>query len=124
MQAYQAPEFSFMGKGFGSHAIKVGNVIYFSGWIPITPQGELVTEIKAATKQCIENLGFSLKAAGSSWEKVAKVNVYLTDMANFMPMNEAYMALMPDPAPARTCVQVAGLPKGSIVEIECIATAE
>ncbi|KAK4686184.1 2-iminobutanoate/2-iminopropanoate deaminase, partial [Tremellales sp. Uapishka_1] len=139
MQAYQTPEFAFMGKGFGSHAMKVGDLIYFSGWIPITPEGELVTEIKAATvrtagisyrvslipsqEQCIKNLGYSLKAAGSSWEKVVKTNVYLTDMKDFRAMNEAYMPLMPSPAPCRTCVQVAGLPKGSIVEIECIASA-
>ncbi|ORY26768.1 Endoribonuclease L-PSP/chorismate mutase-like protein [Naematelia encephala] len=120
MQHFNAPE---MPKGPGAHAVKVDatGTIYCSGWVPMTPDGQIITEIKEATKRCITNLGYSLKAAGSSWEKVVKVNIFLADINDFAALNEVYIPLMPNPAPARTCIQAGALPKGSIVEMECIA---
>ncbi|KAJ7071059.1 Endoribonuclease L-PSP [Mycena amicta] len=95
--------------------------------------------IQEHTAQCINNLGKVLQAAGSSWEKVVKVNVYLDDMKNFKAMNEVYekesrsgfadilridaaLQLLPSPKPARTCIQAAHLPNSVDVEIEAIAT--
>ncbi|KAF9535441.1 Endoribonuclease L-PSP [Crepidotus variabilis] len=106
-----------------SHATKVGGLIFLSGQVPNGKDGKLVEGgIKEHTAQCIKNLGNVLEAAGSSWEKVVKVNVYLKDMDNFAPMNEVYEKLLPTPKPARTCIQAAKLPNDVDVEIEAIAS--
>ncbi|EIM83533.1 Endoribonuclease L-PSP [Stereum hirsutum FP-91666 SS1] len=105
-----------------SHATKVPGLIFLSGQTPVK-DGKLVEGgIKEHTAQCIANLGEVLKAAGSSWEKVLKVNVYLKDMDNFSAMNEVYEQLLPTPKPARTCIQAAKLPGDVDVEIEAIAS--
>ncbi|PPQ82063.1 hypothetical protein CVT25_014604 [Psilocybe cyanescens] len=105
-----------------SHATKVPGLIFLSGQTPTDGNGELVEGgIKEHTAQCIKNLGNVLEAAGSSWEKVVKVNVYLKDMDNFAEMNEVYEKLLPSPKPARTCIQAAKLPNDVDVEIEAIA---
>ncbi|ETW87169.1 hypothetical protein HETIRDRAFT_99559 [Heterobasidion irregulare TC 32-1] len=107
-----------------SHATKVPGLIFLSGQTPVGADGKLVAGgIEEHTAQCIANLGNVLKAAGSSWEKVVKVNVYLKDMDNFSAMNEVYEKLLPTPKPARTCIQAAKLPGGVDVEIEAIAAA-
>ncbi|KAK7064254.1 Endoribonuclease L-PSP [Favolaschia claudopus] len=107
-----------------SHATKVPGLIFLSGQTPTDSTGTVVAGgIKEHTAQCIANLGKVLDAAGSSWEKVVKVNVYLDDMKNFSLMNEVYEKLLPNPKPARTCIQAAMLPNGVDVEIEAIATA-
>ncbi|KAJ6621708.1 Endoribonuclease L-PSP [Mycena sp. CBHHK59/15] len=89
-----------------------------NGQTPTDKTGKVVEGgIKEHTAQCIANLGNVLTAAGSSWDKVVKVNVYLKDMDNFGAMNE----LLPNPKPARTCIQAAKLPNDVDVEIEAIA---
>ncbi|TFK41193.1 Endoribonuclease L-PSP [Crucibulum laeve] len=105
-----------------SHATKVPGLIFLSGQVPVDHTGTIVEGgIQEHTAQCIKNLGNVLQAAGSSWEKVVKVNVYLKDMDNFVAMNEVYEKLIPAPKPARTCIQAAKLPNDVDVEIEAIA---
>ncbi|KAA1471526.1 Endoribonuclease L-PSP [Dentipellis sp. KUC8613] len=106
-----------------SHAVKVPGLIFLSGQTPVDRSGQLVPGgVKEHTAQCISNLGDVLKAAGSSWEKVVKVNVYLKNMDDFAAMNEIYEQLLPTPKPARTCIQAAKLPNDVDVEIEAIAS--
>ncbi|KAA8634852.1 hypothetical protein SMACR_08484 [Sordaria macrospora] len=104
-----------------SHAIKTPTAIYCSGQIPCDSEGNLVEgTIQEKTAACIKNLSAVLEAAGSSIEKVVKVNAFLTDMSNFAAMNEEYSKWFTH-KPARSCVAVHQLPKGVDVEIECIA---
>ncbi|KAK3397729.1 Endoribonuclease L-PSP-domain-containing protein [Sordaria brevicollis] len=104
-----------------SHAIKTPTAIYCSGQIPCDSEGNLVEgTIQEKTAACIKNLKAVLEAAGSSIEKVVKVNAFLTDMSNFAAMNEEYSKWFTH-KPARSCVAVYQLPKGVDVEIECIA---
>ncbi|PSS37663.1 hypothetical protein EW026_g950 [Hermanssonia centrifuga] len=105
-----------------SHATKVPGLIFLSGQTPAGADGKVVEGgIQEHTAQCISNLGNVLKAAGSSWEKVVKVNVYLKNMDDFGSMNEVYEKLLPNPKPSRTCIQAAKLPNDVDVEIEAIA---
>ncbi|KAK3394825.1 Endoribonuclease L-PSP-domain-containing protein [Podospora didyma] len=104
-----------------SQAIKTPNAIYCSGQIPCDAAGNLVEgTIQEKTAACIANLKAVLEEAGSSIEKVVKVNIFLTDMANFANMNEEYAKWFVH-KPARSCVAVKQLPKAVDVEIECIA---
>lgn len=98
-----------------------GNLIFTSGQIPIVPQsGVLVQDIKQATLQSLKNVQAILEEAGSSIDKVVKVNVFVSDMANFEKVNEVYAEFFGDHKPARSCVEVK-LPKDAVVEIEAIA---
>ncbi|KAF7310882.1 Endoribonuclease L-PSP [Mycena chlorophos] len=122
MEKLNSPELSQFSHIL-SHAVKVPGLIFLSGQTPTDSTGKVVEGgIKEHTAQCINNLGKVLEAAGSSWEKVVKVNVYLDDMNNFSAMNEVYEKLLPNPKPARTCIQAARLPNSVDVEIEAIAT--
>jgi len=106
-------------------AVRVGETVYVSGNIG-NPAGELrLVEggIGAETRQTLENMEKALKATGSSKERVVKCLVFLTDMADFQAMNEAYAAFFGDHKPARSTVAVVGLAIGAKVEIECIALA-
>ena len=104
-----------------SHAVRVGDVIYCSGQVPLGADGSLVdSDIDAMTRQVVANLEQVLAAAGATLSDVVRTNVYLADMADYSGMNATYAELFPD-RPARTCVQVAGLPLGARVEIDCIA---
>ena len=105
-----------------SQAQKVGDLLFTSGQIPLNPStGELVTEIKAATKQSLENIKAILEAAGTSLENVVKTVVYIKNMNDFGDVNEVYSEYFKENAPARSCVEVARLPKDALVEIEAIA---
>lgn len=105
-----------------SQGIKVGDMVYTSGQIPVNPAtGEIVTEIKAATKQSLENVKAVLEQAGSSLEKVFKTTVFIKDMNDFAAVNEVYAQYFTGDAPARSCVEVARLPKDVLIEIEAIA---
>ena len=102
----------------------VNGTIYVSGQIPIDPlTGELSeNEIKAQTKQCIKNIEAILAAAGSDLQNVVKTTVFLSDMGNFAAMNEVYAEFFSgELLPSRATVEVSGLPKGALVEIEAIA---
>ena len=105
-----------------SQAQKVGDLLFTSGQIPLNPStGELVTEIKAATKQSLENIKAILEAAGTSLENVVKTVVYIKNMNDFGDVNEVYGEYFKENTPARSCVEVARLPKDALVEIEAIA---
>ncbi len=106
-----------------SHAIDDGTHVFCSGQTPIDPETGALKEggIGAQTHQCFDNLFAVLADGGLSSDDVVKVNVYLTDMADFSAMNEAYVTRFNAPPPARTTVAVAGLPMGADVEIELVA---
>lgn len=109
-----------------SQAIKVGNLLFTSGQLPIIPStGELIKyDIKLAAEQCLENIKAILTKANTSFDKVIKVNVYLRDMDDFETMNEIYAKYFAVKQPARTCVQISKLPKNSPIEIEVVALVE
>ena len=106
-----------------SQAVWAGDLLYCSGQTPIDlATGALVTGgIGEQTTRCFANLAAVVQAAGLSMADVIKVNVYLTDMANFPAMNAAYQQAFSAPYPARTTVAVAGLPLNAAVEIELVA---
>ena len=105
-----------------SQAMVVGNLLYTSGQIPIAPESGSIeaTDIKAQTEQVCKNLAAVLEAAGTSFDKVVKTTCFLADMADFASFNEVYARYFTS-CPARSCVAVKALPKGSLVEVEAIA---
>jgi reactive intermediate/imine deaminase len=105
-----------------SQAIKTGNLVFLSGQIPLDPAtGQLVSgEIEAEARRVFENLKAVAQAAGGSLDHAVKVNVYLTDMAHFTKVNEVMAGYFTQPYPARAAVQVAALPRGARVEVECV----
>jgi 2-iminobutanoate/2-iminopropanoate deaminase len=106
-----------------NHAVRAGDFLFCSGQIPINPQdGSLVTgDIKAQTERVLENIKVILDDQGLRFANVVKSTVFLTSMADFVPMNDVYAKYFTANYPARSTVQVAGLPKGARVEIEVIA---
>ncbi len=111
-----------------SQAIRTGDTLYTSGQIPIDPStGELVAgAIDVQTTRALDNLKAVLAAASLDFAHVVKTTVFLKDMADFAAMNAIYATYFAPEgvvAPARSTVQVAALPKGALVEIECIAKA-
>jgi 2-iminobutanoate/2-iminopropanoate deaminase len=107
-----------------SQAIKAGGLLFVSGQIPTDPAtGNIVAgDIATQTRRVLQNIGEILKAAGASFDSVARTTVYLKDMNDFAAMNEVYGTFFTAPAPARATVQVARLPKDAMVEIDVIAT--
>ena len=105
-------------------AIKVGELVYTAGQIPIDAKtGNLVAGgIAAQTRQVLENLKAVVEAAGSSLEGVVKATVFLKNMGDFAAMNEVYAEYLGNAKPARSTVAVADLPRGALVEIDIIAT--
>jgi 2-iminobutanoate/2-iminopropanoate deaminase len=101
-----------------SPAIVQGGTVYVAGQGPTDPKAE----IREATRQTLEKIKAILEASGSSFEKVSKVNVYLTDIGNFAAMNEVYRTYFKEPYPARTTIQAAALPGGIPIEIDCVAS--
>ena len=108
-----------------SQAIRANGMIYCSGQIPINPAtGAIEAQtIEEQTTQAITNLKNVLEKAGSSLAKVVKTTVFIKNMNDFAALNMVYAELFGDPKPARSCVEVARLPKDVLVEIECIAEA-
>jgi len=105
-----------------SQGIIVNNLFYSSGQIPLTAQGEMVTgDIAEQTHQVFKNLKAVLSEAGASLETVVKATVFLKDMNSFADFNEVYGQYFSEHKPARSCVEVARLPKDALVEIEVIA---
>ncbi|GME44879.1 hypothetical protein E8E11_005838 [Neofusicoccum parvum] len=111
---------------FLSQAIVDGNRVFCSGQVGLDPQdGKMIQgTVQDRTAQVLKNLGAVLESAGSSLSRVIKVNIYLTDLADFAAMNEVYETFFENPRPARTCVGVKMLPLGTDVEIECIASID
>lgn len=106
-----------------SQAIKIGNLLFISGQIPVdSATGSIPEGIKAQTMQSISNIKAILSQAGLSIDNVVKTTVFLADMSLFGDMNEVYGKEFTDPYPARSAVAVKELPKQVLVEIETIAT--
>jgi 2-iminobutanoate/2-iminopropanoate deaminase len=105
-----------------SQAVRVGDLLFTSGQIPLTPEGSLVEgDVAVQTRQVMENLAALLAASGSGFEHVVKCTVFLADMQDFATMNEVYAGYFSAGAPARSTVQVARLPRDARVEIEAVA---
>ena len=106
-----------------SQAVLAGNTLFTSGQIPIDPAtGEMVTGgIQEQAKRVMDNLAQVLAAAGMDFSVVVKTTVFLTDLANFATVNGIYGGYFEGNPPARSCVQVAALPKGALIEVECVA---
>ena len=106
-----------------SQAIVAGGMLFASGQVPIVPAtGEMAGEtIEEQARQVFENLGAVLAEAGLDFGDVVKTTVFLADLADFATVNEIYAGYFTRPYPARSCVQIAALPKGSLLEIELIA---
>jgi 2-iminobutanoate/2-iminopropanoate deaminase len=106
-----------------NHAVRVGDLLFCAGQIPIDPKdGNLVTgDIKVQTERALQNVQAILEDQGLTFTNVVKTTVFLTNLADFVPMNEVYARHFTENFPARSTVQVAGLPKGASVEIEVLA---
>lgn len=106
-----------------SQAIEINNMIYTSGVIPINPEDStLVTgDIKVQADRVLKSLSALLEAAGTSLDKVIKTTVFIKNMEDFAAMNEVYASYFTSNCPARSCVEVARLPKDVLIEIEAIA---
>ncbi|MBC7087131.1 MAG: RidA family protein [Tissierellales bacterium] len=106
-----------------SQGIISSGLIFTSGQLPIDPStGELITDIKLATRTCLENVKAILEEAGSKLDNVIKVTVFVKDINDFSIINEVYGEYFTNHKPARSLVQVSELPKGGLIEIEAIAT--
>ncbi len=105
-----------------SHATVVNGLVYTSGQIPLNLEEEIVSDdVKEQTKQVLENLFVVLKEAGSDLDNVVKTTIFISDMNNFQYINEVYGSYFDKHQPARSCVEVARLPKDVKVEIELIS---
>ena len=106
-----------------SQAVDLGDLVFVSAQIPIDAATQQVVQgpIEVQTERVLKNIQGVLASAGLSLENVARTTVYLTDLANFPKMNEVYARFFPKDFPARTTVQVAGLPKGVGISVDAIA---
>ncbi len=106
-----------------SQAVRVGNLVYTSGQIPVDPStGQFaIGGIKEQTRQSLLNVKAILEAAGTSMDNVVKTTVFMADMQDFADMNSVYAEFFSEPFPARSAVAVKSLPKGALVEIEAVA---
>lgn len=105
-----------------SQAIEVNGFVYLSGQLPINPRtGEFPEGIKAQVQQSLENVRAILSEAGLTMQDVVKTTILLADINDFSAMNEVYATFFSEPYPARSAFAVKAVPKGALVEIECIA---
>lgn len=106
-----------------SQAVKLGNILYTSGMLPVVPEtGEVVQgDAAAQAEQSLKNINEVLTAAGTNFDNVVKTTVFIKNMGDFAAINEVYKKYFTKDYPARTCVEVARLPKDVLVEIECVA---
>ncbi len=105
-----------------SHATKLGKMVFTSGQLGIKPEdGKLADGIEAQTVQALNNLKAVLEASGSGMECIVKTTVFVMNMEDFPRVNKLYGMLVPSPYPARSCVEVAKLPAGALVEVEAMA---
>ena len=121
-QSFSSP---FAPKAIGpySQAVRVGDLLFLSGQVPLDPAtGNMVEgDIVAQTRRVLDNMGAILKSAGLSYAHVARTTIFLADMSDFAKVNEVYGSYFTEPYPARATVQVARLPKDARVEIDAIA---
>ena len=106
-----------------SQAVKVGNLLFTSGMIPIDPATNTLVEggIEVQAERALENVKALLEASGTSLDKVVKTVVFIKDMNDFAKVNEIYAKYFTENFPARSCVEVARLPKDVLIEMEAIA---
>ena len=112
--------------GTYSQAVKVGKTVYVSGQIPLDPlTGELVQiSMEAQIHRVFDNLLAIVNAAGGDFSHVTKLNVFLTDLSHFALLNQVMSGYFKEPYPARAAIQVAALPKGASVEMDCVVELE
>ena len=108
--------------GTYSQAVRVGSTVYLSGQIPLVPETMSMVEgdIEAQIRRVFDNLAAVAQAAGGSLADVAKLNIFLTDLANFATVNEVMAEYFTQPYPARAAIGVASLPKDAGVEMDAI----
>lgn len=108
-----------------SQAVRMGNLVFCSGQIPLDPATQQMVsgDITAQTRRVMENITAVLRAEGLSFDNIVKTTIFLTNLGDFQTVNEIYGSYFNSDPPARSTVQVAGLPKGAAVEIEVIAVA-
>ncbi len=105
-----------------SQAIEVNGFIYTSGMIPVIPEtGEVVEGIEAQARQALSNVRALLESQGSGMEQIIKTTVFIKNMDDFAKVNEVYATFFEKDFPARSCVEVARLPKDVLIEVEAIA---
>ena len=104
-----------------SQAIRAGDTVYLSGQIPLDPKTmQLVEGFEAQARQVFENLRAVCRAAGGDFDRVARLTIYLVDLANFPKVNDLMAAYFREPYPARVTIGVASLPRGAQVEIDAV----
>lgn len=105
-----------------SQALDCGNLVFLSGQIPVNPQnGQISKDIYEQAHQVFKNIAGILSELNLNFSSIAKTTLFLTDLTNFSVVNEIYASYFQKPYPARSCVQVTALPKGVLIECECIA---
>lgn len=105
-----------------TQAVKIGNLLFLSGQLPANPiTGEIIGEIKAQTRQSLENIQSILASADSSMQDIVKTTVFLKNLDDFNSMNEIYQEYFPENPPARACIEVSRIPKDALIEIEAIS---
>ncbi len=105
-----------------SQATQAGNFLFISGQLPLDPQsGLLITDAAAATTASLNNVKAIVEGAGAFMSDIVKTTIFVADLNNFAAINQAYNEFFAMEPPARSCVQVAAIPKGAVVEIEAIA---
>jgi reactive intermediate/imine deaminase len=105
-----------------SQAVRAGNTVFFSGQIPLDPSSGTLVEgdISTQTRRVFDNLKAMAEAAGGSFEQIVRVGIYVTDLANFTAVNAVMNEYFQAPYPARSTIEVSGLPKGAQVEVDAI----
>lgn len=105
-----------------SQAIEINNMVYTSGVIPVEPASGIIPEgVEAQAEQAFKNLCNLVEASGSKVENIVKTTVFIKEMNDFAKINEIYKTYFKEPFPARSCVEVARLPKDVLLEVEAIA---
>ena len=108
--------------GTYSQAVRAGDTVYVSGQIPLDPKTAQLVEgdFEVHARRVFGNLRAICRQAGGDFDRVVRVTVYLTDLANFAKVNEVMATLFKEPYPARAAVGVASLPRGAVVEVDCV----
>jgi reactive intermediate/imine deaminase len=108
--------------GTYSQAVRAGDTVYLSGQIPLDPKTMKIVEgdFEAQARRVFDNLRAVCRAAGGDFDRVVRVTVYLTDLANFAKVNEVMSQRFKEPYPARAAIGVASLPRGSLVEVDAV----
>lgn len=105
-----------------SQAIEINNMVYTSGVIPVEPASGIIPEgVEAQAEQAFKNLCNLVEVSGSKVENIVKTTVFIKEMNDFAKINEIYKTYFKEPFPARSCVEVARLPKDVLLEVEAIA---